>query len=53
METTTTLVNAPPPPTLEHARFIASMCASEVAVQEGQVQDLDQAFTEIWSELGL
>jgi hypothetical protein len=38
---------------LEHERFIAAMCESEVAVSDGEVQDLDEAFAAIRSELGL
>jgi len=38
---------------LEHSRFIAAMRESEAAVSSGQVQDLDQAFSEIRGELGL
>ena len=38
---------------LEHRRFIAAMRESEAAVRNGQVQDIDQAFSEIRGELGL
>jgi len=38
---------------LEHRRFIAAMRESEVAVRNGEVQDLDQAFSKIRVELGL
>ena len=36
---------------LEHVRFIAAMRESEAAVRNGQVQDLDEAFSEIRSDL--
>ena len=38
---------------LEQARFIAAIHEGEAAVREGQVQDLDQAFSEVKGELGL
>ena len=38
---------------LEQGRLIAAIRESEAAVQNGQVQDLDQAFSEMRSELGL
>jgi len=38
---------------LAHSRFIAAMRESEAAVKRGQVQDLDQAFSEIRADLGL
>ena len=38
---------------LDHVRFIAAMRESEAAVRNGQVQDIDQAFSEIRGELGL
>jgi PHD/YefM family antitoxin component YafN of YafNO toxin-antitoxin module len=38
---------------LEHGRFIAAMRESEAAVRNGQVQGLDQAFSELRGELGL
>jgi len=38
---------------LEHMRFIAAMRESEAAVRNGQVQDLDEAFSEIRSGLDL
>ena len=38
---------------LDYVRFIAAMRESEAAVRNGQVQDIDQAFSEIRGELGL
>ncbi len=38
---------------LEHARFIAAMRESEVDAAQGQVEDLDKAFSGIRNELGL
>lgn len=38
---------------LEQGRFIAAMRESEAAVRNGQVQDLDEAFSELPGELGL
>ena len=38
---------------LEHSRFIAAMRESEAAERRRQVQDLDQAFSEIRGDLGL
>lgn len=38
---------------LVHRRFISAMRESEVAVNAGQTEDLDVAFAEIRSELGL
>jgi PHD/YefM family antitoxin component YafN of YafNO toxin-antitoxin module len=38
---------------LERIRLIYALRESEAAVRDGQVQDLDQAFTEIRDELGL
>ncbi len=38
---------------LAHRRFISAMRESEVAVNAGQTEDLDVAFAEIRSELGL
>jgi prevent-host-death family protein len=38
---------------LAHARFIAAMRESEHDVDTGQVQDIEQAFAEIRSELEL
>jgi hypothetical protein len=37
----------------DHARFIAAMRESEAAVRNGQVQDIDRAFSEIRGALGL
>jgi len=36
-----------------HAHFIAAMRESEAAVRNGQVQDIDPAFSEIRGALGL
>jgi PHD/YefM family antitoxin component YafN of YafNO toxin-antitoxin module len=38
---------------LEHSRFISAMRESERAVREGRVQDVNVAFGEIRSSLGL
>ncbi len=38
---------------LEHSRFIAAMREREAAVRNGQVQDLEQAFSEVRGDLGL
>jgi PHD/YefM family antitoxin component YafN of YafNO toxin-antitoxin module len=38
---------------LKHSRFIAAMRESEAAVRNGQVQDLEQAFSEVRGDLDL
>lgn len=38
---------------LEHRRFIAAVREGEAALRNGQVQDIDQAFSHIRTELGL
>jgi len=38
---------------LEHSRFIVAVRESEAAATNGQVQGLDQAFSEIRGELGI
>ncbi len=38
---------------LEHSRFIAAMRESEAAVRSGQVQNLDEAFSQVRGEVGL
>ena len=38
---------------LEHARFIGAILEGEQDVNEGLVQDADEAFDEIFTELGL
>ena len=38
---------------LNHRRFIAAMRKSEAAIRNGQLQDLDQAISELRVELGL